>query len=63
MKRFWRASDHEEPLKIAIVIAGSAAGEDSKETKSALGDHAECCKGKLNAIPGYDNTYVPIVVP
>ena len=57
-------SVHEEPLKIAIVTAGSAADEDNIETQSllALGDHTELSKGKVKAIPGYDSMYVPFVV-
>lgn len=59
MKRVALASDQEEPWKIAIDIAGEVAVEERSETKSARSDHELCNKGKQNATPGYDSTYVP----
>jgi hypothetical protein len=53
------ASDHEDPLKIDMEVAADAAEEDSNETKSDCSDQAACFKGKENATPGYERTYVP----
>ena len=49
-----RAFCHDSPLKIAMEVAGPVADDDSREMKSFFGEYAECCTGKLNAIPGYD---------
>ena len=59
VNRLERASDHDEPLNIPRDVAADAAADDSKETKSACDDQAECLSGNENAIPGYDNTYDP----
>lgn len=56
MNRRVRASDQEEPWKMAIEVAGDAAEDDSNATKSHWSDHAESSKGKENATPGYDRT-------
>lgn len=54
MKRLGRASCHDDPLKMARDFADEAAEEESRDTKSILGDHAEFCRGNEKAIPGYD---------
>lgn len=55
MKRLGRASCHDDPLKMARDLAGEAAEEERRDTKSILGDHAEVCSGNEKATPGYDN--------
>jgi hypothetical protein len=45
---------------MAIEVAGEAADDDKSETKSMPGDHADACNGNENAMPGYDNTYMPL---
>lgn len=53
------ASGQDEPWKIAIDVAGSAAVDESNATKSHWSEYAEFCSGKENATPGYERTYVP----
>src|SRR5690348_11698752 len=40
-----RASVQEEPVKIAIDVAGPAAFDERRETKSTLSDHDRCLTG------------------
>jgi hypothetical protein len=49
-----RASDQDDPLKIAIDSAGEAADDESKATKSKFADHADGWMEKVKAIPGYE---------
>jgi hypothetical protein len=63
VNRFARASGHDGPLKIDIEAAGEAAEEERRLTKSISGDQAEARRGKANAIPGYESTYVPFSLP
>ena len=55
-------SGHEDPLKMDIEVAADAAEDESNETKSDSSDQAACFKGKENATPGYERTYVPYSV-
>ena len=48
---------------MARDLAGEAAEEERRDTKSILGDHAEFCRGNEKAMPGYDSIYVPSLVP
>ena len=56
MNRLLRVVCHDEPSNIASDLTRKAACEESKETWSLSGFHAESCKGKVKAMPGYDRT-------
>ena len=56
MNTLGRASGHDDPWKIAIEVAGSAAEDESSATKSHWSEYAESCSGKEKAIPGYERT-------
>jgi hypothetical protein len=58
-----RTMGHDSPMKIHKLVAGLVAlleRSDTVEAHVVVDDHRPACKGNENAIPGYDNTYVPL---